>query len=118
MPAPYHTLSPLPISELVNELKNTRDLGLIVNEGFPLNTINLDIHNPHDEFITLCPAKVSNKFTRYRQKVLGTARSQRPSLNLNHVYTHIHTIYLLLLKRLKTLQLVINRKIYKLTSCN
>lgn len=112
------TLSPLPISELVNELKNTRDLGLIVDECLPLNAVDLEFHNPNDECFTLTPAKKFYKFLRNAYEVVVAPTLILPSLKLNDIHTHIHTQEIDRNSSLKTLTTEITRdfiKIYKLS---
>jgi len=112
------TLNPLPISELVNELKNTKDLGLIINKCLPLNTINFKIHDSNYECFTLTPTKKVDKFLGNSEEVVVALTLILPGLKLNDIHTHIHTQEISRNSSLKTLTTEITRnfiKIYKLS---
>ena len=112
------TLSLLPISNLVNEFKNTEDLGFIVSKCFPLNTIYFEFHNSNYECFTLIPIKDSYKFLRNTEEVVVALTFILPSLKLNNCYTHYHTQEISRNSSLKTLTTEITRsfmKIYKLS---
>ena len=103
------TVFPLSNNGYVSGLINTTDLGFVVDEGLPLNTIYFNFHNSNEEDVAFRPAKKIYDFTRYCYCILNTTRSKSSSLNLYNIHnisTHITTYNLLVLMYLKTLQLV------------